>query len=204
MAVQPDFAFVDETGVAKDMNQTYFGVGAIIVHKNHLELNKKLRQVFLAAVDHFRALVERFEFKFTYITPNSLPFYIRLVEILAENENDWTFIAKLEKRKQKDSWQQYLKLLQEVFHSRREKCIVLADYFDEPKRAKKSLATAVAETKSILGLVQVESQGIMLLQAIDILLGALAFSKRSGNKDKYKQQVADQILKLLKQKEKPL
>lgn len=199
MNAQPDFGFADETGVAKDPNQPYFGVGLLVVHGDHLQLNRELRRVFLEAVRVLRSVEERFEFKFSYITPNSLPFYEDLLDILSKTSESWTFHVKFQKHKQRSSWLQYVRLLKSILEPLPEKLIVLADYLDQPKNTKATLSKVAGEINSVIGITQVESQGIVLLQAADILLGALAFEKRKG-KDKYKSQVVQRVVKLFKQK----
>ena len=75
-----DFAFVDEVGIFDAGAYSKMGIGALIIKKNEIELNQRLRNILLEAVSKLNQNEVTFEFKFKYITPNSLPFYHFLIK----------------------------------------------------------------------------------------------------------------------------
>lgn len=193
-------AAVDETGTTKDPNQPIFGVGAFAIHGRHLALNQSLRNVFLEAVEDLRIVEERFEFKFTYITPRSMRFYKKLLQVLETFSAEWSFSYAIAHQPRGRLWELYLDLLERLFVNEKDKFIVLADHLNKPKRAERGLSDVVKTTPSVAMVVQLESQGSVLLQVTDVLLGALVYLRRQGE-DVYKKEIADMVAILLLQKE---
>lgn len=190
----PSLAFIDESGLTKDPGQPEIAVGVLTVHRNHLILHQRLRNIFLAAVTQLRATEEKFEFKFTYITPRSLPFYEQLLAVLAASPNDWSFRWSVESRNHQHFWEQYVSLCKRVLASLPGRYVVLADHLNKPRRIKHGLSSL--ENDAILKILQIESQGTVFLQMTDVLLGALMFHRRSGT-DIYKTTISNRAMALL-------
>ncbi|PIR61227.1 MAG: hypothetical protein COU68_00525, partial [Candidatus Pacebacteria bacterium CG10_big_fil_rev_8_21_14_0_10_45_6] len=190
--VAPLFAFVDETGIFDSGVYSQIGIGALLLKESEIELNQKLRNVLLEAVSKLNENEITFEFKFKYITPNSLPFYHKLLDKMQEYAKDWQFISILEKREEGRFWTQYLSLLERLIVPLQNKYIVLADHLNKPVKAVQSLSDFNGQG-SIVRTLQLESQGTMLLQIADVLLGAMTYK----GSDIYKQKIADRAKEIV-------
>src|SRR3990167_3012629 len=188
----PLFAFVDEVGIFDSGTYSQMGVGTLILKKNEIELNQKLRNILLETVSKLNQNEITFEFKFKYITPNSLPFYHKLLDKMEEYVEDWEFLSILEKREEGRFWTQYLSLVERLVTPLSGKFIVLADHLNKPVKATQSLSDFNG-TGSIVKALQLESQGTMLLQIADVLLGAVTYQ----GSDVYKQEIADRAKEIV-------
>lgn len=189
--------FIDESGLTRDPRQPELAVGALIVWRNHLIIHQKLRNVFLGAVAKLDATEELFEFKFTYVTPNSLPFYKKLFVIMEEYRDDWTFVWTVAERGNNNFWNQYLELCLRITNFLPDRMILLADHLNKPKKSANGLGSL--ENEKVIKVLQLESQGTVFLQLADVLLGALMFQRKNG-KDRFKAEVAVRAIELLNKK----
>ncbi|TSC94215.1 MAG: Uncharacterized protein CEN87_566, partial [Parcubacteria group bacterium Licking1014_1] len=189
------FAFIDETIRYAPLPE--IGVGVITVSNNHLFFNQQLRNVFLEAVNALKKEEKNFEFKFSYITENSLPYYHKLLDILEKNSDNWDF-SYVFKNKSAPQWEMYVGLIRDIFNGKKNIYTVIADYLDKPKKAKYGLSS-LGLIKSIANILQIESQGSVFIQMADIMLGAVSFV-RGRQEDKYKTGIADRVIKILENK----
>lgn len=200
------FVFLDEVGISLDPNQKYFGVGGLSI-ANTIDLNRKLHDIFTGAVSFLGQKEERFEFKFKYITKNSFKFYKLILQTL-QNTTDWDFKIVLEKKEkiwQKITfWQEYLNaviLLLKKFS--KNDLILVADFLAKPKKEKIDIFEIQKQNTSIINILQLESQGSLLLQITDILLGAVAYQKRAKSRkaiDNLKLEISNLALQILENK----
>lgn len=205
-----DFLFIDEIGISLDPNQPYFGVGGFKIN-NTIEINRQLHDIFTGALSFLNQKEERFEFKFKYVTHRSLRFYERIIGILKEN-SDWSFDFVLEKKGSTWSkttfWQEYLKYINLLSSKFPKKNLVLiSDYLSKPKEEEFDLLQIIEEEPKFLNILQLESQGSLLLQVADILLGGVAYQKRIQNGlkiDKIKSKLSLLVIELLKNKNEQL
>lgn len=205
-----DFLFVDEVGVSLDPNQEYFGIGGLKIN-NNIELNRKLHDIFTGAASFLNQQEDRFEFKFKYITKNSLRFYKAILREL-ENYPNWQFAFVIKKKNKvwgrQTFWQEYIdgaSLLLKKFS--KNDIILIADFLAKPKKEKIDLFCFAKNNKKILNILQLESQGSLLLQVADILLGAVAYQIRIKNKEKadlLKSEISELAVKVLKNKNRQL
>lgn len=201
------FLFIDETGISPDLRQKYFGLGAFKI-KNTLYLNRKLHNIFVGALSFLKQREETFEFKFTYITKNSFRFYKEILNLLKNNSN-WQFELFLkEKNKNWEKtmlWPEYLKGLDIILKKfPQDNIILVMDYLAKPKKAKNDILNITNKYPNVLNILQLESQGSLLLQVSDILLGGMSFQKRLKNGlkvDNLKLEISNLILNLLNKKE---
>ncbi|KKT92256.1 MAG: hypothetical protein A3E37_01030 [Candidatus Andersenbacteria bacterium RIFCSPHIGHO2_12_FULL_46_9] len=193
----PLFAFVDETGITKDPKQPKLGLGLLVIDRQPLVINQVLREVFLCAVHDMKAVEERFKFKFTYITHSSLPYYRAIIDILSQYKDHWHFTSIQAKRNRQPFWSQYLLLLTKLLGSADQPLIVLADHLNKPKRSKAGLSSLLNNTPNLINILQIESQGSILLQVADVLLGATAYIKTAG-KDQLKREISQRAAELLR------
>lgn len=173
--------FIDEVGIGSPPDQPFFGVGVFIT-EDSLTLNRSIHDVFTGAISYFRKDKTRFEFKFNEVTSNNLRFYKEIITLL-ERDNSWSFYAILiekdpSKWESKDYWQIYLQLLDEIIDwITADKITLVADYLAKPKLTKKDLLNLKKKDK-VANILQLESQGSLLLQTTDILLGSIHFEER--------------------------
>jgi len=89
----------------------------------------------------------------------------------------------------------FLLIIRKIVKKRREKLIILADYFSKPKISKNSLASVT--NANVIKILQIEGQTSLFLQIADILLGALNYDKVK-RKDKIKEELVKKILTIIK------
>ena len=171
------FAFVDEAGVGQAPDQPIFGVAAIFTNDS-LRLNRKLHDIFTGAVSAYNINASRFEFKFNAVTKNNLRFFTAIVQALAA-DTSWSFAAVLTKKNKRwNYWNSYLRILPTLIAKAPfAKVTVVADYLAKPKAARDDVKS-IATLDKVANLLQLESQGSLLLQVADVLLGALHFEER--------------------------
>ncbi len=204
-----DFVFLDETGISLDANQEYFGIGGLRIG-NTIEINRQLHDIFTGASSFLNQREDKFEFKFNYVTYRSLRFYRRIIEVLENNQN-WTFDFIIEKKElsweNTTFWKEYLKLINVIIEKFREtKFILIADFLAKPKKEESDLSS-ILNNPYVLNILQLESQGSLLLQVSDILLGGISYQERikCGMKtDELKYELSNLVLNLLKNKNEQL
>lgn len=180
-------------------------------HLGTVDINRQLHNVFTGALSFLNQKEERFEFKFTDVTHRSLKFYREIVKIL-ERSSAWSFQFIIEKKERTWTkttfWSKYLECLSLIVKKFSEnELIFVSDYLSKPKEETGDLLDIVAKERQVLNILQLESQGSLLLQAADILLGGIAYQKRiqSGVKtDKLKRELSNAIMQLLKNKKEQL
>jgi hypothetical protein len=153
------------------------------VIKDTLLLNEKLHQILCEATSRFKKPKSTFEFKFKYIKKSNVDIYKKIIAVLEKNE-DWKFMClfdtKRTKRKigEKDYiWKKYIKSLRSLSKNSNKNVIIVADYFSKPEFARQDLYS-IRKLKNVKNILQLESQGTLLLQAADILLGGLNLIER--------------------------
>lgn len=201
------FAFVDEVGCSFDAAQPLFGVGVLLI-KDTLELNEKLHHILCEATSRFKKPKSTFEFKFKYIKKSNADIYKKIIAVLEKNE-DWKFVCLFDEKKTKRKigekdyiWKKYIKLLRTLFKISNKNIIIIADYFSKPGFAKQDLYS-IRKLKNVKNILQLESQGTLLLQVADILLGGLNLIERKKympegfNYHEKKEMIAGIIRKML-------
>jgi len=202
------FCFLDESGIldATNIQTRYFAIGAIL-HPWPDELIIQLHQIFEDLCNKLKKEPSRLEFKFSEITKLSLPLYKTCVEILL-NDQDWRFFSVvIDLRDPKfeaptnpqQKWECYLrwaKILLQKNLKAEEKATLIADYLRRPKGEVHSFATLPKVVPQLWDVIQVESQGVLLVQMADILLGASLFSGVDRVKVEFKKKVNELRSKL--------
>lgn len=204
------FLFVDEIGISLDPNQLYFGIGGLAI-ENTIDINRQLHNVFTGALSFLKQREERFEFKFKYVTHRSLRFYKQIIKILEENPN-WSFNFIFEEKKsaweKTTFWEKYLHFIDLLVEKvSKKELILVSDYLTKPKEEKSDLFRIIEKEPRVLNILQLESQGSLLLQVADILLGGIAYQKRieRGLKtDDLKRELSNLVTSLLEDKKEQL
>lgn len=199
--IKPTFCFLDESGTlnVNHPNIRYFAVGAIL-HSYPDDLIDQLHDVFVNLSNVLRKDPSRIEFKFNKVTKMSLPLYKDCLKLLKQDEH-WRFfslIIDLDDNKfnpPKDyleAWECYLRwikhLLQKNIKSN-EKTTLIADYLKKPKAKVHSLATLPSVVPQLWDVLQVESQGVLLVQMADVLLGGSLYK----GTDKVKKELSQEV-----------
>lgn len=205
-----DFLFIDEIGISLDPNQLYFGLGGLKINDT-ININRQLHDVFTGGLSSLNQREDKFEFKFTYVTHRSLRFYKEIIDTLKQFPN-WSFKYILEKKEslwdKTTFWKEYLEyinLLVEKFP--KEDLVLVSDYLSKPKEEKDDLFGIIEKKPRVLNILQLESQGSLLLQVADILLGGIAYQKRiqAGLKtDALKYKLSNLVVELLENKKEQL
>ena len=144
------------------------------------------------------------EFKFTSVTPNSLPYYLKCLKEL-EDDKYWRFCSLMIDLDDKkfnppkdylEAWEcylRYIKLMLKRNITADETTTLIADYLRQPKKAPShSIATLPAIIPQLWDVLQVESQGVLLVQMADVLLGGSFYR----GADKVKMKLSEEIKKL--------
>jgi len=209
MLTKPTFAFLDEYGnLSSNSPQRYFAVGAIIDSYPD-GLVEELHQTFEGLCSLLKKDPSRLEFKFSEVTKTSLPLYLRLLEVLAKHPS-WRFCSMIVDKNdpkysqlltKQEVWEWYLRyvkiLLQKNLYSD-ERAILLADFYRRPKGNVHKFSSLPEIVPQLVDTLQVESQGVLLIQAADVLLGASLYQGSDSVKQKIANGVCDLRYKLEK------
>lgn len=199
------FAFLDETGnLSLNHPDKYFAVGAIF-HPWPDETIIKLHKVFEGLCSALKKDPSRLEFKFNEVTKSSLPFYKDAIDVL-RTDKDWRFCSViLDKEDPKFNapqdklaqWECYLRWVKQLLMKNiqtHERVVLLADFLRRPTGTVHHFATLHKIVPNLNDELQVESQGLLLVQLADVLLGGSLYS----GTDVIKVQLTQEINDLLK------
>ena len=180
---RPVFCFLDESGTIGGGSR-YFAIGAI-VHPMPDELNEKLHAVFEGYVAARKRDRTSQEFHFKELTEGTRSHYVRALQCL-KADPDWRFFSVVldlsdplfhMPKTALESWACYLrwiKLLLLRNLKANEKATLLADFLRRPTGASHRLDTLPAVVPQLWDVLQVESQGILLVQMADCVVGSFA------------------------------
>lgn len=160
----------------------------------------QLHNVFGELASLLKKDPSRLEFKFGAVTKNSYPIYKKCLKVL-EHDPDWRFFSvvinlndpKFHRPKDRlEQWNCYLRwikiLLQRNIRAH-EKVTLVADYLQKPKGEVYHICTMPAVVPRLWDVLQVESQGILLVQMADVLLGGSLY----GGVDVVNKQLSDDV-----------
>ena len=184
MEKHPCFWFLDETGILLPPPEQggQFALGAII-YASPDDLIEELHEIFECLCGLLKKDRTAVEFKFNTITKTTLPIYKRFVQRM-ENDGFWRFcsvVLNLDDPKfvrPKDaleSWQCYLRWTKQLISKNlkaNETATVIADFYKRPKAKVNSFGTLPRVVPGLHDTLQVESQGVLLVQMADLFLGA--------------------------------
>lgn len=204
MSVINTFAFLDETGnLSTKHPDRYFAVGAIF-HPWPDETIIELHKVFSGLSGALKKDPSRLEFKFNEVTKSSLHFYKSALGVLA-NDPDWRFCSiVIDKKDPKfvvppdklSQWECYLRWVKHLLTKNirdHERAVLLADFLRRPNGVVHSFATLHKIVPNLVDELQVESQGVLLVQLADVLLGSSLYN----GTDVVKKELSDEANNLL-------
>jgi hypothetical protein len=205
------FGFLDETGnLSLNHPVRKFAVGAII-HPWPDELIINLHNVFTGFCSDMKKEPTRMEMKFNEVTLRSLPHYLKAIDSL-ERDPEWRFcslvidkddpkfIQPVDKLKAWECYLRYVKLLLQRNIQSHEHMILLADFLRRPSGNVHTFATLPSVVQGLDDVLQVESQGILLVQMADILLGATMYTGVDVVKVQLKNRVRNLVASLNKRR----
>jgi hypothetical protein len=198
------FAFLDETGnLSLNHPDRYFAVGAIF-HPWPDETLIELHKIFEELCSRFKKDPSRMEFKFNEVTTNSLSCYLKALDVLREDK-DWRFCSVvLDKKDPKfdapqdklAQWECYLRWVKHLIKNNirnHEKAILLADFLRRPTGEVHKFSTLHMIIPNLEDELQVESQGLLLVQFADVFLGGSLYE----GSDKVKVELAQAVNDIL-------
>jgi hypothetical protein len=205
------FGFLDESGnLSINHPDAYFAVGAIF-HPWPDELIINLHRIFENFCSAMKKDPTRLEFKFNEVTKGTLDHYLNAIGLL-ESDNDWRFcslvidksdskfITPSDKLQQWECYLRYVKLLLNHNIQAHEQMTLLADFLRRPNGDVHSFATLPKIVKGLDDVLQVESQGILLVQMADVILGSTMYTGVDTVKIKLKKRVDELIFKIGKKR----
>lgn len=196
------FGFLDESGnLSVNHKDQYFTVGAIF-HPWPDELIIKLHKVFEGFSAAMKKDPTRLELKFNEVTTTSLNYYLAALELLKEDK-DWRFCSLIidkkdpkykvpvDKLQQWECYLRYVKLLLNHNLKNHEQMTLLADFLRRPNGTVHSFATLPTVVTQLDDVLQIESQGVLLVQMTDVLLGGALYNGVDVVKMKLKDKVIE-------------
>ena len=198
--------FLDETGTLNinNIKQQYWGLG-LIAHPSPDDLVCSLHQCHEGLCSLLKKDPSRLEFHFKEVTKTSESLYLNCLNYLRKdkhwkffyliiNLNNPNFIKPLNAQQE---WEYYLRwtkwLLTRSLSINDNIGFLLADYYRRPNGKTSSLADLPAILPEVIDTLQVQSQGVLLVQMADLLLGGSIYE----GKDKVKLNISKRV-KLIK------
>jgi len=201
MSQLPVFCFLDESGTFLGNESAYFALGAII-HPWPDNLTESLHEALEGLISDCKQHRTSQEFHFTDVTEGTLKHFLKCMNLL-EADKDWRFVSLVidlndpkfvMPKDHLQAWAYYLRWTKIFLRKKirpNEKATLLADFYKAPKASVHKLATLPAVVPTLWDVLQVESQGILLVQMADLLLGASLYAGVSSAKAQLAQRVKD-------------
>lgn len=200
MNIKPTFCFVDERGnIAKPQEVPEFAVGAIITsYPDQLIRRLHLAHEALCSLLIPRKDQSQVEFKFSAVTLTSIECYLKALGELASDPH-WRFasvIVRLDDPKfvppstPQQTWEYYLDMVKILLNrnlQNNEEAVLLIDYLRMPNGDVHGIETLPTVVPRLRDVLQIHSQGVILVQMADLLLGASRYIGQVEVKNKLKE-----------------
>lgn len=199
----PTYAFLDEQGnLNKNSPQRYFSVGALISSYPD-NLIDELHLVFEGLCSLLKKDSSRLEFHFKELTNTSVDQYIIALDVLQKHKSSWRFCMIVIDREDPkfrspgnklEEWEAYLRFIKMLLKSNlrnNEQVILLTDYRRRPKGKVRHLATLPQVVSNLTDTLKIESQGTLLVQMTDLLIGGELYAGSIEAKNKLKGKVEE-------------
>lgn len=205
------FTFLDESGslapVTREESNVY-GVG-FIKHTNPNVLIARIHPIFESLCSVLKKDETRVEFSFKLTTAKSNKFDLVILDALL-NDFDWEFnclyFTTVDKNYKQplspvERWERYVEYTKMLIRNNlwsNEETIVIADYQRKPKDSRKKFEFIAIDIPQVYNVLQVESQGVLLIQLTDLLLGGFLYSLKEnvGDKERNKVRIMEKVLKI--------
>lgn len=205
------FTFLDESGALiplENQNRCYYGIG-IFKHTHPNQLIQKMHPIFENLCSVLKKDETRLEFSFKSTTRSSIKYDLMFLDILF-HDYDWEFNCLYFDAKDKNFkqplpptglWEAYVKysklLVRQNLWSN-EQTVLIADYQKKPTSSKKLFEFISIDIPQVHNVLQAESHGLLLVQAVDMLLGGFLYSleTNSGDKEGNKTAISNKVLEI--------
>lgn len=205
------FTFLDESGalIPKDGQQRcFYGIG-ILKHTKPIQLIQKLHPIYEELCSVLKKDDTRVEFSFKSTTRSSIALDIKFLEVL-QQDFDWEFnyiYFDTTDKKYKpptppiglwETYVQYSKMLIRNNLWSEEHTVLIADYQKKPKLSRKQFEFISLDVPQVYDVLQAESHGLLLVQAVDMLLGGFLYSLQSdlGDKEGNKTAISKKVMEI--------
>ncbi len=206
------FTFLDESGVLSPPNieRCYYGIG-ILKSSQPIQLIQKLHPIHEGLCSALKKDPSRLEFSFKSTTSSSIEYDLGFLESL-ENDDSWSFaclyydantndLAYKKPENSVERWEKYVTLCKKLIKNnlwRQEETILIADFQRKPKLSKKKFEYISLDIPQVYNILQTESHGVLLIQAVDMLLGGYLYSMNpiKGDKEGNKTRISAKVLEI--------
>lgn len=205
------FTFLDESGALiprEGQNRCFYGIGTL-KHTHPIQLIQKLHPIFEGLCSALKKDETRLEFSFKSTTRSSISFDLKFLDLLLE-DYDWEFNCLYFDAKDKnynppkppiglwESYVQYSKMLVKKNLWREEETVLIADYQRKPNQSRKQFEFISTDIPQVYNVFQAESHGLLLIQAVDLLLGGFLYSleESSGDKEGNKTAISKKVTEI--------
>jgi len=205
------FTFLDESGalIPKDgQKRDYYGIG-IFKHTRPIQLIQKLHPIYEALCSILKKDETRVEFSFKSTTRSSIDLDLQYLDTICQ-DFDWEFNCLYFNTNDKnynppqppiglwEAYVQYSKMLIRKNLWTKEQTVLIADYQKKPKPSRKQFEFISVDVPQVYDVLQVESHGVLLVQAVDLLLGGFLYSLDSslGDKEGNKKAISQKVLQI--------
>lgn len=204
------YSFLDESGVLvpKDgQSKNYYGIG-ILKHTRPNQIIQKLHPIHESLCSALKKDNTRVEFSFKSTTTSSIKFDLMFLDALLKDFN-WEFnclyFSTSDKQYQRpenqlfwDTYIQYTKMLIKQNLWRNEETILIADYQRKPTISRKHFEYISLDIPQVYNVLQVDSHGVLLVQAADMLLGGFLYSLQPelGDKLGHKTSISQKVVEI--------
>lgn len=207
------FSFIDESGILAprdNQKRNYYGIG-LLKHTNPNSLIQKLHVVYENLCSALKKEETRVEFSFKSTTSSSISSDLQFLDMLL-SDYDWEFDClyfdtndayynkPLSPVERWEMYVQYTKMLVGRNLWSREETILIADYQRKPKLSRKLFEFISLDIPKVYNVLQVESHGVLLVQAADLLLGGYLYSldPELGDKEHNKVRISQKVMVIQK------
>ncbi len=185
------FVFVDESGTLQGRSQRFFALGLLKL-KDTAGMTEIVHSIFQRAVGDLRELSGGFEFKFSQVSKTTLPYYLELLDAYFSLPERHFCALVIDKERMRFNWQAHFDSVWDAYiaYSRlmlgrnvgAEQVCVLADYLGKPRNSPRfyehEVGAVVHEpgfTGDVFGVCMLESEASLLIQTVDVILGAVRY-----------------------------
>lgn len=206
------FSFIDESGLLSPpgIDRSYYGIG-LLKHKHPIQFIQKLHPTYEGLCSALKKESTRLEFSFKSTTIKSINYDLQFLNVLFQ-DNNWSFACLFYdantnipnyKRPNNaiEQWEKYVSLSKLLIKHNLlmdEDTVIVADYQRKPNLSRKEFEYISIDIPQVYNILQTESHGVLLIQAVDMLLGGFLYSMnpRSGDKEGNKTALADKVVEI--------
>jgi len=205
------FTFLDESGALipkEGQTRNFYGIG-IFKHTHPIQLINKLHPIYEELCAHLKKDETRVEFSFKSTTRSSIELDLKYLDVIMQ-DFDWEFNCLYFDTTSNcykpplppiglwEAYVQYSKMLIRKNLWSEEQTVLIADYQKKPKMSLKQFEFISLDIPRVYDVLQADSHGILLIQAVDLLLGGYLYSMDSnlGDKEGNKKAISQKVVEI--------